>query len=57
MPTVLEPFRWSCNHVPEGLAGQISDCFHLVDLAVLALWLDLILKVFSNLDISVISNV
>lgn len=45
------------NHVPEGLAGQISDCFHLVDLAVLALWLDLILKVFSNLDISVISNV
>lgn len=45
------------NHVPEGLAGQISEYFHLVGLAMLALWLDLILKVFPNLDNSVISYV
>lgn len=45
------------NHVPEGLADQISDCFHFVDLAMLALWLDLVLKVFANLDVSMVSCV
>lgn len=62
MPTVQDPLKWSwmwmatmCLKVWQIKSQNISTWWG--GLAMLALWLGLTLKVFPNLDISVISYV